>query len=63
MMVFLVLLKAPVQPGESFLYKLNFPDEGIYWYHSHSREDMQVELGLYGNILVQPNPKTIIIIP
>ena len=48
------ITQAPVQPGESFLYKLNFPDEGIYWYHSHSREDMQVELGLYGNILVQP---------
>lgn len=44
----------PIQRGETFLYKLDFPDEGIYWYHSHVRGDMQLELGLYGNILVQP---------
>ncbi len=44
----------PIQAGESFLYKLDFPDEGIYWYHPHIREDLQQELGLYGNILVEP---------
>ncbi len=44
----------PVIPGESFLYKLDFPDDGIYWYHPHIREDLQQELGLYGNILVEP---------
>lgn len=44
----------PVKPGESFLYKLDFPDEGLYWYHPHVREDLQQELGLYGGILVEP---------
>lgn len=44
----------PVKPGESFLYRLDFPDEGIYWYHSHIRDDTGQELGLYGNILVEP---------
>lgn len=39
-------------PGESFEYKLDFVDEGIYWYHPHVREDYQQELGLYGNMLV-----------
>ena len=39
-------------PGTSFEYKLAFPDEGIYWYHPHVREDVQQELGLYGNMLV-----------
>ncbi len=43
-----------VKPGKSFLYKLNFPDAGMYWYHPHEREDYQQELGLYGNILVEP---------
>ena len=38
--------------GESFEYKLDFVDEGIYWYHPHVREDYQQELGLYGNMLV-----------
>lgn len=46
-----------VKPGESFLYKLDFPDEGIYWYHPHMRDDIGQELGLYGNILVQPLSK------
>jgi len=47
--------QAPIKPGESFLYKLDFPDEGIYWYHPHVREDLQQELGLYGNIFIEPS--------
>ena len=43
-----------VNPGQSFLYRLHFPDEGIYWYHPHHREDILQEMGLYGNMLVQP---------
>lgn len=42
----------PVAPGDSFVYTLRFPDAGIYWYHPHLHEDIQQELGLYGNILV-----------
>lgn len=44
-----------VEPGESFTYKIKFPDEGMYWYHPHIREDYAQELGLYGNYLVVPN--------
>jgi suppressor of ftsI len=36
-----------------FTYRVRFPDAGIYWYHPHQREDIQQELGLYGNILVR----------
>ncbi len=43
----------PVLPGESFDYTVHFPDAGVYWYHPHSREDVQQDLGLYGNMLVQ----------
>ncbi len=46
-----------VKPGESFTYKLKFPDVGIYWYHPHVREDYAQELGLYGNFLVTPPQK------
>ncbi len=47
----------PVAPGGSFTYELRFPDSGIYWYHPHVREDVQQDLGLYGNILVKsPRP-------
>ncbi len=43
-----------IQPGETFSYKLRFPDAGIYWYHPHVREDYQQELGLYGAFVVEP---------
>ena len=39
--------------GRAFTYHVRFPDAGIYWYHPHVREDIQQELGLYGNILVR----------
>jgi len=40
------LRQAPVKPGRSFLYKLDFPNEGVYWYHSHFREDKQQPLAM-----------------
>ncbi len=46
--------QAPVLPGERFRYEVYFPDTGIYWYHPHMREDIQQDLGLYGNLLVAP---------
>ena len=47
----------PVEPGETFRYTVHFPDAGIYWYHPHHREDVQQEMGLYGNMLVDaPDP-------
>ncbi|HEX2166295.1 MAG TPA: multicopper oxidase family protein [Longimicrobiales bacterium] len=45
----------PVAPGESFRYTIHFPDAGIYWYHPHHREDIQQDLGLYGNLMVRPD--------
>jgi suppressor of ftsI len=44
-----------IAPGGSFLYRVHFRDAGIYWYHPHHREDIQQDLGLYGNLLVRPN--------
>ena len=42
---------------ESFRYEIFFRDSGIYWYHPHVREDIQQDLGLYGNLLVgAPEP-------
>ena len=48
------LTQAPVGQGETFTYEVFFPDTGIYWYHPHMREDIQQDLGLYGNMLVDP---------
>ena len=48
--------QAPVEPGERFTYRIHFEDAGLYWYHPHVREDAQQDLGLYGNMLVEPRP-------
>ena len=49
------ITQEPVAPGREFVYRLRFPDAGIYWYHPHLREDIQQDLGLYGNMLVEPD--------
>ena len=44
----------PMLVGERFSARVAFPDPGLYWYHPHIREDYGQELGLYGNVLVEP---------
>lgn len=46
------LTQDPIKIGESFEYVIRFPDEGMYWYHPHIREDYTQESGLYGNYFV-----------
>jgi FtsP/CotA-like multicopper oxidase with cupredoxin domain len=46
--------QAPIPVGGRFAYRIEFPDPGLYWYHPHIREDYGQELGLYGNIVVEP---------
>jgi FtsP/CotA-like multicopper oxidase with cupredoxin domain len=44
----------PIAIGETFTYRVRFPDEGVYWYHPHIREDYAIDMGLYANIVVEP---------
>ncbi len=44
----------PIDVGGEFTYRLRFPDAGLYWYHPHIREDYGLDMGLYGNIVVEP---------
>ena len=46
--------QAPIPVGESFMYEIEFPDPGLYWYHPHIRQDYGQEMGLYGTIIVTP---------
>jgi FtsP/CotA-like multicopper oxidase with cupredoxin domain len=46
--------QAPILVGERFSARVSFPDPGAYWYHPHIREDYGQEMGLYGNVLVEP---------
>ncbi len=50
--------QAPIGIGETFTYKVQFPDAGFYWYHPHIREDFGLEMGLYGTIIVEPTDAT-----
>jgi FtsP/CotA-like multicopper oxidase with cupredoxin domain len=43
-----------VAPRDSFVYRVHFPDAGVYWYHPHVREDIEQAMGLFGNLLVDP---------
>jgi FtsP/CotA-like multicopper oxidase with cupredoxin domain len=44
----------PMAVGDKYTARVSFPDPGLYWYHPHIREDYGQELGLYGNVLVEP---------
>src|ERR687884_2264110 len=46
--------QAPIAPGGKYTHRLTFPDAGLFWYHPHMREDYAQEMGLYGNVIVEP---------
>lgn len=46
------LTQDPIPVGGTFVYELEFPDTGVFWYHPHVREDYQQDMGLYGNFIV-----------
>ncbi|KAJ5225786.1 laccase TilA [Penicillium chermesinum] len=47
------LSQKPIPPGGQFLYKWNANQYGSYFYHAHTRG--QIEDGLYGSIRIQPS--------
>ena len=47
-----VRMNEPIRPGEVFTYEFDAVDTGLYWYHPHHHEAAQIELGLYGPILI-----------
>lgn len=49
-------IQRPVGAGERFDYEFTVPDAGTFWYHPHVRANEQVELGLYGPLIVH-DPK------
>lgn len=36
------LTQDEVKPGQSFIYKLDFPNEGVYWYHSLEKTNNKI---------------------
>jgi FtsP/CotA-like multicopper oxidase with cupredoxin domain len=47
-----------VQPGESFTYEFTPEDPGTYMYHTHQNAVEQMDKGLYGSFIVEPNDKS-----
>jgi len=43
-----------VEPGESFVYQFIATNPGTRWYHSHVDSNMQIQLGLFGALIVDP---------
>lgn len=46
-----------IDPGQTFTYKIKFPDAGMFWYHPHLNEPYTQSHGLYGAYWVVPNDK------
>ena len=43
----------PIEPGEVFTYEFTLEQTGTYWYHPHFDTASQVDLGLYGVLIVE----------
>jgi CopA family copper-resistance protein len=43
---------AGIAPGKTFVYRFPVPQNGTYWYHSHS--GFQEQIGLIGALVVEP---------
>ncbi len=47
----------PIEPGDTFQYRIPINQSGTYWYHSHTL--LQEQKGVYGSIIIQPKEKTL----
>lgn len=42
----------PIKVGDIYEQIITFPDNGIFWYHPHTRDDFEQELGEYGTFQI-----------
>ncbi len=47
------MVQRSVAPGDTFVYRFRLPDAGTFWYHPHSNETVQLEMGLCGALIVR----------
>ncbi|CAA9562449.1 MAG: Multicopper oxidase [uncultured Thermomicrobiales bacterium] len=53
------LNQAAVGPGDDFVYEFTADNVGSRWYHAHADPKVQIALGLYGPLVVDPRePET-----
>lgn len=46
-------MQDPIDPGETFEYRFTLNQTGTFWYHPHFDTERQVDLGLYGVLVVE----------
>lgn len=46
-------VQTPIKQGETFTYQFQLEDAGLFWFHPHVAEDVQIQRGLYGVIRVR----------
>ena len=44
----------PIQPGETYTYEFTAKPAGTFMYHSHFDGDIQVSVGLYAPLIIEP---------
>jgi len=49
------LTQDAVMPEQLHIYRFVADEAGTYWYHSHHQSSRQVQMGLYGVIIVEPD--------
>lgn len=42
----------PIKVGDVYEQIITFPDTGVMWYHPHTRDDFEQELGEYGTFQI-----------
>lgn len=48
----------PIKEGDTYKQIITFPDSGLFWYHPHTRDDFEQELGEYGTFqVIDPTAK------
>ena len=52
------LTQNPIEPNESFVYEFTANHAGSFMYHPHSNSQKQVEMGLFGPLVVEPKNYT-----
>lgn len=51
----------PIKVGDFYEQIIRFPDTGVMWYHPHTRDDFEQELGEYGTFQIyDPTEKQIV---
>ncbi|WP_407543586.1 multicopper oxidase domain-containing protein (plasmid) [Deinococcus radiomollis] len=55
-----MLTQAAIRPGQSFTYRFTVTPQmiGTHFYHSHVNDDCQMDAGLHGEIIVDPQAHT-----